>query len=89
MLDGWTHVTSIGGNFSQLEIDSDDIYSIIMKTNHCPIVSIHLNYLDRMTNRYVIVNTEKNTIKADFVNKTVIVDNDKESFDYDRDLILC
>ena len=87
MLDGWTHVTSIGGNFSQLEIDSDDIYSIIMKTNQCPIVSIHLNYLDRITNRYVIVNTEKNTIKADFVNKTIKVDNDKESFDYDRDLI--
>ena len=40
-----------------------------------------------MTNRYVIVNTEKNTIKADFVNKTIKVDNDKESFDYDRDLI--
>jgi len=87
MLGGWTSVTSLGGNFSQLEIDTDDIYSIIMKTNYCPVVSIHLNYLDRVPNRYVIVNTEKNTIKADFINKTIEIDNSKENYDYDRDII--
>ena len=87
MLNGWTSVTSLGGNFSRLDIDTDDIYSIMMKTNYCPIVSIHLNYLDRIPKRFVIVNTEKNTIKADFINKTIEVDNDKEYFDYDRDII--
>ena len=87
MLGGWTSVTSLGGNFSQLDIDSDDIYSIMMKTNYCPVVSIHLNYLDRAPNRYVIVNTEKNTIKADFINKTIEIDNSKENYDYDRDII--
>ena len=58
-----------------------------MKTNYCPVVSIHLNYLDRVPNRYVIVNTEKNTIKADFINKTIEIDNSKENYDYDRDII--
>ena len=87
MLGGWISVTSLGGNFSQLEIDTDDIYSIMMKTNYCPVVSIHLNYLDRVPNRYVIVNTEKNTIKADFINKTIEIDNNRENYDYDRDII--
>mgnify|MGYP000173204279 CR=1 FL=1 len=87
LLGAWESVTSLGGNFSQLDIDTDDIYSIMMKTNYCPIVSIHLNYLDRIPKRFVIVNTEKNTIKADFINKTIEIDNSKENYDYDRDII--
>ena len=87
LLGAWESVTSLGGNFSQLGIDSDDIFSIMMKMNRCPIVSVHLNYLDRTPSRYVIVNTEQNTIKANFIEKTIKVDNQKEKFSYNRDMI--
>jgi len=80
-------LTSLGGKLSQLDIDSDDIYTILMETAICPILSVHLNYLDRVPNRFIIVNTEKNTIIADFINKTIKIDDKKEKFDYDRDMI--
>jgi predicted dehydrogenase len=44
LLGAWESVTSLGGNFSQLEIDSDDIYSIMMKMNRCPVVSVHFHH---------------------------------------------
>jgi len=80
-------VTSLGGKLSQLDIDSDDIYTILMETAICPILSVHLNYLDRVPNRFIIVNTDKNTIKTDFISKTITIDDKKENFDYDRNLI--
>ena len=80
-------VTSLGGKLSQLDIDSDDIYTILMETAICPILSVHLNYLDRVPNRFIIVNTEKNTIKTDFISKTITIDDKKEYFDYERDMI--
>lgn len=67
-------VTAIGGRFSELEIDSDDVYSILMTCKACSLVHLHMNYLDRTIRREIIINTSKNTIHIDFVNGILSLD---------------
>ncbi|HLB41809.1 MAG TPA: Gfo/Idh/MocA family oxidoreductase [Gammaproteobacteria bacterium] len=67
-------VTAMGGHFSMLEINSDDAYSIVMKCVSCPIVNLHLNYLDRLIRREITINTQNNTIFIDFIKGIVSID---------------
>lgn len=69
-------LAAVGGHFSELEITSDDTYSIIMKCNLCPIVNIHLNYLDRRARREISINTQRNTIFIDLVNGLLSIDGE-------------
>lgn len=61
------NVAAIGGHFSDLEIDSDDVYSIMMQCQFCPIVNLQLNYLDRHIRREITINTQRNTIHLDLI----------------------
>ena len=70
----WRRLTATGGHLSPLEIDSDDAYTILMETNHCPMVSIHINYLDRIPRREILVNTAQHTIRVDLINNTLTID---------------
>lgn len=79
----WTHITALGGNFSDLEIDSDDAFTVIMKTNKCPVVTIHMNYLDRTPKREIIINTNLSTIKVDLIKNTIDINGNSESLEYD------
>jgi len=81
----WKFVTALGGNFSHLEINSDDVYSILIETEEVKAINIHLNYLDRTPSRYIIVNTETETIRADLVNCTFQVNQSIENIPVDRD----
>lgn len=85
ILGGWISVSAIGGHFSNLEIDSDDIYSLMLTTPLCPVVNLQLNYLDRKTRRFLIINTVDHTIEADLVNGTLMLDKKIEFFSVDRD----
>ena len=63
----WRQVTALGGHFSPLEIDSDDVFSIMMSGDNCPIVNIQINYLERVPRRELLINTANNSIKLDLV----------------------
>lgn len=69
-------ITSIGGQFSDLEIDSDDVYSMMMRCSRCPIVNLQVNYLDRVTKREILINTNKHTIFIDFIKGTLNIDGE-------------
>ena len=71
ILGGWVELTARGGQFSHLEIDSDDVYSILFRTTDCPVASIGLNYLEDSLHRDVIVVTDEGTARADFVSGTL------------------
>ena len=43
LLGGWTRMTALGGHFSHLEIDSDDVFSVLFETRRCPVASIQMN----------------------------------------------
>lgn len=85
LLGGWRKLTALGGRFSGLEITSDDVFALMMTTSRCPIVSVQLNYLDRVGRRRIIVNCAESTIEADLVAGQVLVNNEREDFRVERD----
>ncbi|MCS6765713.1 MAG: Gfo/Idh/MocA family oxidoreductase [Candidatus Protistobacter heckmanni] len=85
MLGGWNRVAAIGGQYSPLEIDSDDVFALLLATPRCPVVSVQLNYLDRLTRRFFLINTARYTIEADLIRNTLTVNEDVEVFSSERD----
>ena len=53
----WEHLTADGGKFSELEIDTDDVFSLILKLQRCPHATISMNYLDANATRQICVQT--------------------------------
>ncbi len=81
----WRWLTAAGGHLSPLEITSDDTYSLLMETDRCPLVSINMNYLDRIPSRKILVNTNENTVCIDFIKNIIAIDGVEESFNIARD----
>lgn len=63
----WQRLTAIGGKFSDLEITTDDTFSILMSATKCNVVSLHLNYLDQIKQRDITINGNNGTISVDLV----------------------
>ncbi|GMA61010.1 Gfo/Idh/MocA family oxidoreductase [Alicyclobacillus fastidiosus] len=82
----WRQVTALGGHCSNLEIDSDDVCGILMKTNQCPVLNIQMNYLDRLGRRQILVNTDAHTYVADLMHNTLQVDRDVKEYPCTPDL---
>ena len=81
----WSHLTASGGKFSNLEIETDDTFSILMKTKACSAVSIQLNYLDRIKQRNITINGDNGTIKVDLTSGTAQFNETKQSFELQPD----
>ncbi|MDP1574222.1 MAG: Gfo/Idh/MocA family oxidoreductase [Coxiellaceae bacterium] len=73
-------VTAMGGHYSNLEINSDDIYSILMQCERCPIINIQLDYLNKTPSRQIIIHTKNH--------KTFFLDLIKGEFYMNGELIL-
>lgn len=80
MLGKWERISALGGHYSSLEITSDDIFALMLVTPSCPIVTLQLNYLDRLARRFVLINTSNHTIEADLIKGTITIDRDIESY---------
>jgi predicted dehydrogenase len=81
----WRSMAAMGGKYSSLDIDSADMFSLILDMQKCPMVQIHLNYLDRINRREVTVITENDTIKADLVQQTLQINKQTFEFHVERD----
>ena len=68
-------VAAIGGKFSTLEIDSDDVFCMIAETARCPAVVVELNYLDRQPRRTLCLNGDGFTAVADFISGRLSVNS--------------
>lgn len=79
LFGSWRRLTASGGHFSHLEIESDDSYSLLMETQRCPLVTIHMNYLDRVPRREIVVNTDQHTVRVDLINNMLWLDGVEES----------
>lgn len=81
-------LVSKGGTISNLDIDSDDCYKIILDGEKYPLTSLTLNYLDRNVGRYISVHTNKASYHLDFMtgvlkrNSEIILDKYKMSETY-------
>lgn len=56
----------MGGKLSNLEIDTEDLVSILYSFEKCPVVHIHLDYLQRYYNRSCQIIGESGTINWDY-----------------------
>lgn len=80
----WDKLVSSLGHYSKLEIDCEDCASVMFKTERCALVDLHVNYIDKICQRQIIINTEKHTIKADLINGTVNVDGAEQKYEFDN-----
>jgi len=80
----WQDITAIGGKFSNLEIDTDDIFSLMFTTQICPSIFVQMNYLDRIPKRNLIVKTNRHVYEIDFLKKTFTQDSSEESIKFNR-----
>ncbi|OGT36753.1 MAG: hypothetical protein A3F12_00525 [Gammaproteobacteria bacterium RIFCSPHIGHO2_12_FULL_38_14] len=71
-------VTALGGRFSDLHINSEDSYSIVMQCRHCPMVLFHMDYLSRIPRRELHIQTAKHTYFADLIYNVLQIDEKKE-----------
>jgi predicted dehydrogenase len=76
LLGPWRRVCALGGHVSRLEIDSDDSWAVLFETTRCRSVLLSMNYLDRREERWMIVNTDRATIRADIYNRTLAVNGE-------------
>ena len=76
MTGGWKRVVAKGGKFSDLEIDSDDCFVLLLEMKKCPVVCVQLNYMDQKPRREIVVNLENKTIKADLINNTMEINGE-------------
>ena len=83
---GWRRVAAIGGKFSDLQIDSDDTYAVLLELKGCPMASVQINYLDRKARREIIINLKDNSIKADLILNTLEISGEVEKFEVERNL---
>jgi hypothetical protein len=56
-----------------------------METERCPIVSVHLNYVDRTARREIVVQTGEHTVRVDLIGSVFETDGVQEKVDVDRD----
>lgn len=85
ILGGWSRVSALGGKLSSLQIDSEDVFAMLLSTPACSVVTVQLNYIDRPGRRTVIVNTDDCTVEADLIRGTLTVDRNIEAFNVERD----
>lgn len=85
ILGDWKRLTALGGKLSSLEIDSEDIVSILMETAKCPVVSVQLNYIDKFVRRDIVVNTMESTIFVDLVNGIMRINDQTHHVNVNRD----
>jgi predicted dehydrogenase len=85
LLGGWTSIAAIGGQYSHLELDSDDSVTMLLSFRRCPAATLQLNYLDRFRRRFMLVNTDRHTIEANIAQAFVQVDGDRYDLPVDAD----
>ena len=81
----WAEMTANGGKISDLSIQSDDYYSILYQTNSGINISVEMNYLDRIIQRELTIQTNEHTYKADFIKQTLQIDDEIIQVKVERD----
>lgn len=84
LFEDWYSIVAMGGKYSSLQINSDDMYSLMLCMKKCPMVQVHLNYLDRISRRELTVITDTYSIKADFTGQMLQINEKLIEYDLNR-----
>ncbi|MDB5599491.1 MAG: gfo/Idh/MocA family oxidoreductase [Xanthobacteraceae bacterium] len=71
LLGPWTTVAALGGRLGSVTVDADDGWGLLLSCERCPVVTIHMNCLDRVGRRSITVQADSETFHADLVSGTV------------------
>lgn len=82
----WQSVAAHGGRTGALDVASDDAWGVLLEFERCPLVSLQLDYLDRIGQRRIVVTTDEHTLVADVVAGRLTVDGTVEDLPADRQL---
>ena len=74
----WRGLAALGGQHGVLEIDSDDAFALLIETAGCPVMTLQVNYLDRIGRREIIVNAERTSFHLDLLSGTLRYDDKDE-----------
>ena len=83
---GMRRIAALGGQISDLEIDSDDVFHLLGQAERCPVVSIELNYLNRTPRRVLCLNGPGRTVVLDFIAGTLDIDGQRIEAKPERDV---
>lgn len=67
LFGGWRALAALGGHFSDLATDADDAFTVVGETERCRLLTIHINCLDRIPHREIVVNTAAGTVTLDLL----------------------
>jgi len=81
----WKKVAAKGGRVGSLEIDTDDLFCLLMETRNCPAICLQVNYLDLSPRREMILNGEGISLKADLIKGTLEVNGQKKVYMVEKD----
>jgi predicted dehydrogenase len=80
-----THFKSVNDKISDLDITSDDYYSMIGITENNVFFSLELDSISKKQRRTIVINSEEQTIEIDLINNILEV-TDKNSITYRKQL---
>ncbi|MFT6906216.1 MAG: putative dehydrogenase [Oleiphilaceae bacterium] len=72
-------IDSINTKISDLDINSDDIFTAIAVTDHKTIVNVTVDYISKIPMRRLIVHAENSTIEVDLINNSITISDKKAS----------
>jgi len=86
LLGPWQALTALGGHYSSLAGDSDDVFCLLLKMERCPAVVLQMNYLDRTGRREILINTDQHSYCLNLVKQELSKDKEPlTSFLLERD----
>ena len=83
------NIKSLSRKISDLNIDSDDIMSLIASSKHNTVINCTIDYLSKISKRDILIHTNECTINADMIKGKIIqVYNDgrKKEFSFKNDI---
>ncbi len=83
----WRRVAALLGQVTDLEVACDDVASLLLQTERCPNVVVHLDLVDRSPRRSLVVHAEDMTIEADLIAHTLTIDGQIEQLEVPRDAL--
>lgn len=81
----WRRLSALGGHLSDLELASDDAYGLLLEMERCPLVTLHMNYLDRLGARRLAISCAHGSVHADLFSRVVATEAGSETLPLERD----
>jgi len=73
LFGGFSSVNSISSRISNLDINSDDIFTAIAISVRKIIINVSMDYISKTPMRRLIIHTQTSTIEADMINNTIVI----------------